>query len=193
MSRRIGAKERIRQFLRPRVGQVVTGHDLQAAVGPEVTEWARRVRELRNEEGWQIVSHNDDASLKPGEYKLLSDPPIAEQYRFSRPISARLRAQVLSRNGNTCQMCGAAAGDSDENNPGRKVRLHIGHIIDRSHGGEETLSNLKALCSTCNQGAKNTAQEPPNWIWLLTQIRRARVDDQRAALDWLKTKFNEGV
>ena len=59
-----------------------------------VTEWARRIRELRNDEGWSIVTHNDDGALKPGEYKLVSEPPAHDAYRFTRPISARVRAQV---------------------------------------------------------------------------------------------------
>ena len=68
MNRKISAKERIRQLLRARVGTVVTSSELQDIVGPNVTEWARRLRELRENEGWQIMSNVDDNSLKPGEY-----------------------------------------------------------------------------------------------------------------------------
>ncbi len=77
-------------------------------------------------------------------------------------------------------MCGLAANDIDEET-GRQVRLHIGHIVDKEHGGKEELSNLKALCSKCNQGAKHLTQEPPSWTWLLSQIRRATIKDQEAA------------
>ena len=189
MNRKISAKERIRQLLRARVGTVVTSSELQDIVGPNVTEWARRLRELRENEGWQIMSNVDDNSLKQGEYRLDSEPPDASEYTFSRPVSRRIRAQVLERNGYTCQMCGAGAGDPDEENPGRKIRLHIGHIIDRAQGGSDELSNLRALCSTCNQGARNLVQEPPSWRWLLGQLRRASVDDQRKALEWLDRKF----
>ena len=184
---RTSAKERIRQFLRERVGQVVTSHDLQAAAGQGVTEWARRVREIRTEEGWLIRSHHDDRSLRPGEYRLDSLPD--ESYVFERPLSTRLRAQVLERNGYTCQMCGAGAGDVDTQNPTRRIRLHVGHIQDRSHGGSDTLSNLRALCNNCNEGAQNIAQEPPSWSWLYSQVRRAREDDQRQILEFLKQKF----
>ena len=171
------------------VGEVVTSHDLQAAVGPEVTEWARRVRELRGDEGWLIRSHIDDSTLHPGEYRLDSLPEKQAAYAFTRSLSSRLRAQVLERNGYTCQMCGAGAGDVDEQNPVRTVRLHIGHIQDKSHGGTDALVNLRALCSTCNQGAKNLVQEPPTWSWLLGRVRTAREDDQRRILEWLKRKF----
>lgn len=186
-----GSKERIRRFLRARVGEVVTAAQLQSAAG-KVTEWARRVRELREDEGWQIRTHNDDSSLSPGQYRLESQPPDRADYRFKRPVSKKLRAVVLERNGYTCQMCGAGAGEDDPLNPGRRVRLHIGHIRDRSHGGsDDDPNNLRALCSTCNQGARNLVLEPPSHTWLLGHIRRATVEDQRRALEWLKRKFGE--
>jgi hypothetical protein len=74
---------------------------------------------------------------------------------------------------------------------GRKVRLHIGHIKDKSLGGLDELSNLRALCSTCNQGAKNITSEKPTGIWLLSQIIRAGQDEQKAVLDWLRKKFGD--
>ena len=189
MTRPPSSKERIRQFLRSRIGKVVTARQLQRVA--KATEWARRVRELRNKEGWQILTHNDDSNLKPGEYRLAAPPPDAGAYSFVQSISTRVRAQVLERNGYTCQMCGVGAGEPDPQNPGRKVRLHIGHIQDRSHGGTDELTNLRALCSTCNQGAKNLVQEPPRWIWLLSQLRRASIADQKKALKWLEAKFGQ--
>jgi len=44
---------------------------------------------------------------------------------------------VLDRNGFTCQMCGAVAGEPHPYDPSRKTRLHIGHIIDKSLGGSD--------------------------------------------------------
>ncbi len=100
----------------------------------------------------------------------------------------RGRAEVLDRNGFTCQMCGLTPGDIDPAT-GRKVRLHLGHVKDKSLGGKDELSNLRALCSTCNQGAKNITGEKPTGIWLLSQIRRAGQDEQRAVFEWLQKKF----
>lgn len=184
----MSAKERIVRFLREHVGETVTGE--QVGEVAEIASYARRIRELRAD-GWQIASHHDDESLRPGEYKLLSDEKQPGHYEFSQGLSGRLRAEVLERNGYTCQMCGAGAGDLDDLNPGRTVRLHVGHIVDRSHGGEDVPTNLRALCATCNQGAKNIVQEPPSQIWLLGQIRRANKEDQRAVLKWLKRKFGD--
>jgi hypothetical protein len=172
------------------VGKVVTATEIRDAIGPEVSEWARRLRELRDEERWAIRSHNDDASLKPGEYRLDAEPP-AKDVSFARNISAKLRAEVLDRNGFACQMCGLAADDVDPQT-GRRARMHIGHIVDKSLGGRDELSNLRTLCSTCNQGAKNVTTERPTGLWLKAQVRRAGQDEQRAVYEWLREKFGDG-
>lgn len=186
-----GSKERLRQFLRQNVGRVVTSLQLKEAAGEGVSEWARRVRELREDEGWAIRTHHDDAGLKPGQYILVRPPSPSAPIKFSRPISAKLRASVLDRNGFTCQMCGLTPGDFDPMT-GRQVRLHVGHIKDKSLGGKDELSNLRTLCSTCNQGAKNITLEKPGKVWLLSQVRRAGQDEQRAVLEWLRRKFSSG-
>lgn len=186
--RRPGSKQRIREFLLGNVGRVVSSIEIRDAAGSDVSEWARRVRELREDENWPILTHNDDAGLKPGQYLLIEAPRQKAAIRFTRNMSAKLRAEVLDRNGFTCQMCGLTPGNIDLET-GRKVRLHIGHIVDKNLGGKDELSNLRALCSTCNQGAKNITSEKPTSIWLLSQIRRAGREEQLAVLGWLKEKF----
>jgi hypothetical protein len=69
------AKERIRQFLLANVGNVVTSIQVRDAAGIGVSEWARRVRELRDDEHWPILTHNDSSDLKPGQYLLKEAPP----------------------------------------------------------------------------------------------------------------------
>lgn len=184
---RLGSKKKLKEFLLANVGRVIESHELQAAAGGAV-QYGRRLRELRDEEGWPILSHLDTTSLRPGQYLLQSAPMAKALPQFSRAISARLRAEVLDRNGFTCQMCGITPGEIDPSTK-RKVRLHIGHIKDKTLGGKDELSNLRALCSTCNQGAKNITTEKPSTIWLLSHIRRAGIDEQKAVYDWLRTKF----
>lgn len=180
-----GSRQRILDFLLANIGRIISGEEIRAASG-NVSEWARRLRELRNEEGYQILSHRDRSDLKPGQYLLETDKQLPA---FARDISKETRAYVLERNGYTCQMCGLAAGDPDPYDPTRTVRLTMGHIIDKSKGGADTPGNLRAICTNCNEGLQNIAPPKPDRIHLLSQIRRATVDDQLAVLDWLETKF----
>jgi hypothetical protein len=151
-----------------------------------ITEWARRVRELRDEEGFEIQTHNDRSDLKPGQYILINPKP---KPAIARNISKGLRALVLDRNGFTCQMCGAVAGEQHPYDEAKRTRLHIGHIVDKSKGGKDELSNLRALCSVCNEGAQNQTMDRPSATTLLVQIRRATTADQLSALEWLIRKF----
>ena len=182
--REMGARDKLRAFFLSNLGEVLDSNTLREVAG--ISEWARRIRELRNEEGYQILTHNDRSDLKPGQYLLVDPKP---QPAFARLISKETRAYVLDRNGFTCQMCGAVAGETHPYDPSRKTRLHIGHIVDKSMGGTDDPANLRALCSVCNEGAANLTLDRPSYEKLLIQIRRATGTDQLKALEWLIRKF----
>ena len=180
-----GARAKLRKYLLANTGRVIGSDELRKASG-NISEWARRIRELRTEEGYQILTHNDRNDLKPGEYLLEDKKP---QPAFARAISKETRSLVIDRNGFTCQMCGAVAGEPHPYDPGRKTRLHIGHVIDKSMGGTDDLGNLRAICSVCNEGAKNLTTDRPSAMKLLIQVRRATGTDQLSVLDWLLKKY----
>jgi len=181
-----GARHKLRQYFLEHIGEVLESDMLRDVAG--ISEWARRVRELRNEEGYQILTHNDRSDLKPGQYLLENPNP---QPAFAREISKETRAYVLDRNGFTCQMCGAVAGEPHPYDPSRTTRLHIGHVIDKSMGGTDDPANLRALCSVCNEGAANLTLDRPSFDKLLIQVRRATGADQLKVLEWLIRKFPE--
>ncbi len=181
----MAARDQLRDYFLSHLGQVLSSDELRAAAGG-ITEWARRVRELRNEEGYRILTNNDRADLKPGQYLLETATP---EPAFERAISKETRAIVLDRNGYTCQMCGAGGGEPHAHDPSRKTRLHLGHIVDKSMGGTDDPSNLRATCSICNEGASNITPDRPSLIKLKAQVRKATGNDQRALLDWLTEKF----
>jgi hypothetical protein len=180
-----GSRARLRAYFLANLGRIMDAQELRVAAG-NISEWARRVRELRTEEGFQILTHHDRAGLKPGEYLLENPKP---QPAFARAVSKETRAYVLDRNGFTCQMCGAVAGELHPYDPTRKTRLHIGHVIDKSLGGSDVASNLKAICSVCNEGAANITLQRPDLNKLLVQVRRATASDQLELLRWLQAKF----
>lgn len=185
MSKRKGARAKLREYFLSHAGWVLDSETLREVAGG-VSEWGRRVRELRNEEGLNIQTHNDRSDLKPGQYILVDTTPLPA---FERGISKETRAFVLDRNGYTCQMCGAVAGEQHPFDQSRKTRLHIGHIIDKSEGGTDDPSNLRAICSVCNEGASNLTLARPSILKLMAQIRRAPGSTQVEALKWLISKF----
>jgi hypothetical protein len=185
MARDAGARARLRAHFLANLGRVMETDELRAVAGG-ISEWARRVRELRTEEGYAILTHNDRSDLKPGQYLLLSPHP---EPALERAISRETRALVLDRDGFTCQMCGAVAGEAHPHDPGRKTRLHMGHVIDKSMGGSDDAANLRAVCSVCNEGAANRTPDRPSVQKLLVQVRRATSADQVQVLDWLIAKF----
>lgn len=168
-----GARARLRKHFLHNIGRKMDSAELRDVSG-NISEWGRRIRELRTEEGYQILTHNDRSDLKPGEYLLLDAKP---QPAFARGISKETRAFVLDRNGFTCQQCGAVAGEPHPYDPGRMTRLQIGHVIDKSQGGTDEANNLRALCSVCNEGAANLTLDRPSLHKLLVQVRRATASD----------------
>lgn len=109
---------------------------------------------------------------------------------FSSAISTALRKEALGHGGFTCRMCGLGPGEIDSAT-GQRASLHIERLVDFSLGGKNQISNLQAVCSICAEGRASLTMGTPSPKWLLTQVRRARPDEQRQVLDWLRKKFEE--
>ena len=61
-------------------------------------------------------------------------------------IPGSIRYKVLLRAKNRCESCGI---------PNDKKQLEVDHIIPRTKGGKDDLSNFQALCYTCNSQKSN--------------------------------------
>lgn len=182
-----GSKAKLRDFFLRSVGMTLHAKELQAAAGG-ASEWGRRLRELRDEEGYQIKSHKDDpARLRPGEYRLDS---LERLQVAKRSVDKKLRAQVMAAGAGVCQWCGAVAGLPHPSDPTKRTTLQAAHIVDRAKGGTDTLNNLVALCSMCNEGATVETVEPPRDVHLYSMIRRAPMNVQRAVYERLRAQFD---
>jgi 5-methylcytosine-specific restriction endonuclease McrA len=117
-------------------------------------------------------------------------PRQTAEVTFDSRVSEGQRTRFLDYDSFFCAMCGTAPGDIDDLT-GDPAKFHIGLIAEGKYGGKDELSNLRSLCSTCNQGAKNITSVKPPAIWLLSQIRRAGQEEQQAVLDWLLKKFKK--
>lgn len=74
--------------------------------------------------------------------------------RLTKPVPARLRFEVLRRDGYKCQICGATAQDG--------AKLHVDHKRARVKGGLTIEENLWTLCETCNLGKSAEDLETEN-------------------------------
>ena len=98
------ARDRIAAFLEANVGAVVTRDELDYVA--RIKEGSRRVRELRDEEGWPIESHVDAPELRTSEYRLVSADVADRRDRRQRLYAENLRARVFERDDFTCRECG---------------------------------------------------------------------------------------
>ena len=180
-----GGRRKILEFLLQHVGEVVTSKSISEASGRQ-GQYGRRLRELRNEYGYDIASHRDDIKIPVDGYILRSSKP--SNYRFKRTIKAKA---FVNRNGSTCQVCGAGAGEIHPDT-GRRVVLEVGHDKDNNTGGSDNPLNLKALCQFCNQPASDALPDPTDSVKLLTQVRKGSRKAQLDVLEFLKRKY-EGM
>ncbi len=142
----IGVRDKILKYLRENVGQIVTGEELRY-VANNKTEWARRVRELRTEYGWPVVTRQTGMPELPvGTYVLEMN---RQSQVHDRKIPDPVRRTVLQRDGYKCQMegCGWHIDEYNRANP-RILELH--HKKPHADGGENTAENLITLCNSCH-------------------------------------------
>lgn len=182
-----GAQAKLRAFFEANVGRVVTSQQLRDAAGSNVSEWARRVRELRNEVGMQILTHNDRADLKPNEYILES---LKLRPVIARALSGKVRRRILERNGFTCRVCGAEAGEESGCEPGKKCRLQIDHVLPISQGGTDEDHNLRAVCVYYNKDKADIIRPASGQaVSALAVIRKLPRDVQEEVYRFLAKKF----
>ena len=136
--------EKIKAYLLENVGKEVTGEELRYVAGDK-SEWARRVRELRTEHGWQVVTKSTGRpDLPVGIYVLASDRQLPAH---DRVITDRARRAVLVRDSYTCQVCGWNRSKWDPSDP-RHLEVH--HVQHHVKGGSNEPENLRALCNICH-------------------------------------------
>lgn len=71
--------------------------------------------------------------------------------RRGRPaIPAQVRAAVIARDGWVCTLCRRRLVARSRSSRTRGRTLHLDHIVPVSHGGPDTVDNLRVLCAACN-------------------------------------------
>jgi hypothetical protein len=138
-----GMKDRILDYLRGNVSKEVTGEELRYVA--KGSEWARRVRELRTEDGFPISTKmSGNPHLGVGVYVLEQD---RQTPKHDRSIPDPLRREVLRRDQYECTSCGWSHIDWNRSDP-RFLEIH--HVQHHARGGRSEQENLITLCNVCH-------------------------------------------
>lgn len=136
--------DRLLEYFRRNVGKQITGEELKYLAG-DAKEWARRIRELRTEGGWPIVTKNSGREdLAVGVYVLEEDRQAEEH---DRQIPDDVRVAVLKRDNFSCtwESCGWNRSMLSPEDPRKFLELH--HITHHKNKGANTVENLRTLCN----------------------------------------------
>lgn len=142
--KKASVKDKILEFLLANLGQPVTGEELRY-VANDKTEWAKRVRELRTEEGWAVATKTTGRPDLPVGVYVLEDSHQAPPH--DRKIPADVRREALSRDKYACTKCGWHQEKWNKADP-RHLELH--HVVEHVRGGANTVENLITLCTVCH-------------------------------------------
>ena len=138
----LSVMNKIIEYFRKNVGQQITGEELKY-LAKDKKEWARRVRQLRTEQGWPIVTKNSGRDdLAVGVYVLEED---RQAYEHDRLIPDPVRVAVLQRDGFKCKTCGWHRSMLSPDDPRKMLELH--HRQHHKDKGGNTIDNLITLCN----------------------------------------------
>jgi hypothetical protein len=119
---------------RLRSGEWVTTNELLNLTGQKYLD--RRIRELRDEEGWRIV--HERRGREHG-YRLISLEKAKGRKRHY--LSSKKKENIFLRDDFTCQICGRHLSFET---------AQVDHKIPLIRDGDLSESNLQTLCVECN-------------------------------------------
>jgi hypothetical protein len=145
--KRVSVTEKIIEYLRANVGKPITGEELKY-LAKDRSEWARRTREMRTEDGWPVKTKSSGRpDLPVGVYVLEADrqAPVHD-----RKIPDLVRVAVLTRDGYKCvnPACRWERSMASRDDPRTMLELH--HLIPHAARGENTVKNLATFCNVCH-------------------------------------------
>lgn len=141
--------EYYRERVKRMVGQVLSGNRgvAKKVEAPGGRIWGYRLalqHDLSDCERQRLISLCES---KIGEFeKNNAGAAWKDRTRNERYVPGSIRYDVLRRANGLCELCGIS---NDE------APLQVDHIIPKTWGGEDEISNFQALCSTCNANKGN--------------------------------------
>jgi len=137
-------KGRIRKYLQDNIGNTVTSERIARVSG--IKQYARRVRELRNEEGFIIDSTRTRSELGQNEYFVRE---IRDDFVKKSRISVKARKKQIDDQ-TSCELCGRHRDHPDV----KYIEVdHVESFIDYENTeAVNDPANLRTLCNDCHHG-----------------------------------------
>ena len=157
--------DKILDYFKANVGQPVLGEELRY-LAPARTEWARRVRELRTEQGWAVASRMSGRPDLPVGVYMLEHDRQAEPH--DREIGDAVRVAVLTRDNFACQVCGWHYDQRKPGDPRQFLELH--HVTQHKDRGTNTADNLITLCNVHHDEVHRDAEAREKVAGLLENL-----------------------
>ena len=110
--------------------------------------------------------------------------------RLARVVGADICSQVLERDNFMCQYCGSMAGDTDQITGG-PVWLEVDHVVPKRRGGDDSPSNLRAICSTCYEGRRHITVQPQSADQLWAMMEEILTEDEQKQLFGMLEERNQ--
>lgn len=108
------------------------------------SNYARRIRKIVSEYGWDIESFRGSKGANDDRYIRRSEGPVRPQ-RIRKEVSPKTRKIIYERDAWKCQLCGTSvAPEQTETNP------QCDHKVPADRGGPSSAGNLQTLCMVCN-------------------------------------------
>lgn len=189
------------KWFQEHLGEIVTSKELAQLTGKDnlpIQHSMRRVFELRDEQGYEIINWKDKNPLGPplkvDEWILLKKKPNPKKIR-ARGVNKRIMFEVFTRDGYQCQFCGRTPQDDDPFKAGHKIKLHVGHIKAHKQDGSVEIENMGemiedhtltaddfvTMCNVCNEGLKNKNLKLMNNLEL-TKSRINKLSEEEKAV-----------
>ena len=126
------------------VGKVLRSHDLVTKLARQSDYVLKGYAELNAGEVTELIALCDE-KLKIFESKH-GDSVWEHRSRNRRLVSGTVRYSVFKRANYRCELCGIKADDK---------ALEVDHVVPKSLGGADDLTNYQALCYSCNASKGN--------------------------------------
>ena len=132
------------QIVNGMVGKVLRNHNLVTKLPRQSNYYLEGYSELNSKEVQQLILLCDE-KLKHFE-STRGDSVWEHRSRNRRLVSGSVRYSVFKRANFHCELCGIRADDK---------ALEVDHVVPKSLGGADDISNYQALCYSCNASKGN--------------------------------------